>query len=85
MRVRVNKPRQHNTPERVYHLSLAIDQCLDLTSAANALDQSVANKHSTVCDDPELTQLRTSARTCRTSQGHELRAVNNSDSLTFFF
>jgi len=85
MRVRVDKPRQHDTPERVYYCSLAIDQRLDLIPAPNALDQSVTNKHATVRDNAQLAQLWTSAWTRRTSQRHELRTVNNSDSLTFFF
>ncbi len=77
MRVGVNKPRQHNLPERVDDFRIAVDQQLDLVSTANALNHSITNKHPTVRDDSELAQLGTNARAGRSSQRHELRTVNN--------
>ena len=71
--------------ERIHDFRIAVDQQLDLVSTADPLDQPITNKHPAVRNDPELTQLRTNARACRSSQRHELRAVNNCKLLTFLF
>jgi hypothetical protein len=85
MGVSVNKPRQHHTSAGINHLSTSIDEHADLSLCPDSLDQTITHKHYATRNDCELAELNTNTRARRSGKRHNLRAINNSESLTCVF
>jgi hypothetical protein len=76
MRVRVNKPRQNNAATRVYNLTLAINQPLDLFVRASPFNPWPVNEQRTGRDDSKLAHLWSNTRPRRPGKRYNLRTIN---------
>src|ERR1043165_8300742 len=77
MRVRVDKPRQHDPATRIHYLAVTINKFLDLLRATDPFDQTITNQYCAGCNDAELAHLGPDPRTRRPGKRHHLRRIHN--------
>jgi hypothetical protein len=74
--MRIDESRQYNTPACIYNFRVA-NILFDLVARTSFLDLPVANEHSAVANNAQLRQLCPYARSLWSSQGDQLRSVQD--------
>ena len=77
MRVSIDEAGENNTPARVHHLTVGIDQFFDFLRAPDSFNPCSANKQRTGRHNAELAHLRSNPRSRRPGKRHHLRTINN--------
>src|SRR5438309_9022165 len=76
MRVRIDESRHYNAPTRIDNFFVA-NILFDLSARTDFLDLAVADKHSSIANDPECRHLSLDARALWSAQRDELRSVQD--------
>lgn len=77
MSVSINETRQDDSPAGIHDIALLPNQLLDLRAWTYFGDAGAKYEQRAIFDDRQVTQLWPNAGTRRTSQRHELRAIDD--------